>query len=72
MADRIDRIVDAAIAYTNVILSNKSADWPTARQGLAKMLASLQSGAPEHPGFERLREFMARQDLIHSDSDTLH
>jgi hypothetical protein len=36
------------------------------------MLASLQAGAPDHPGFERLRRFIARQDLIHSDGETLH
>ena len=72
MADRIDKIIDAAIDYTNIILANRAADWLTARQGLAKMLASLQAGAPEHPGFERLRQFIARQDLIHSGGETPH
>jgi hypothetical protein len=72
MADRIDKIIDAAIDYTNVIISNRAADWLTARQGLAKMLASLQAGAPDHPGSERLRRFIARQDLIHSADDISH
>jgi hypothetical protein len=72
MADRIDKIIDAAIDYTNIIIANRTADWLTARQGLAKMLASLQAGAPEHPGFERLRRFIARQDLIHNPDDISH
>jgi len=66
MADRIDRIVDTAIDYTNVIIANRATDWLAARQGLMRMLDGLEAGAPDHPGFERLGRFIARQDLIHS------
>ncbi len=69
MTDRIGKIVDAAIAYTDIIIANDTADWATARQGLGKMLANLQAGAPDHPGFERLRRFIAEQDLIYGDND---
>jgi hypothetical protein len=36
------------------------------------MLKSLKAGAPDHPGFERLRRFIAEQDLVHSGGETRH
>ena len=68
MADRIDKIVKAAIEYTDIVLLNRTSDWATAREGLEKMLDSLKSGAPAHPGVERLRQFIAQQDLVHGRS----
>src|SRR5258708_14524802 len=72
MTDRIDEIVEKAIEYTDEITLRNTTHWLTARQGLLKMLENLQTGAPDHPGYERLKTFIAEQNLIYGDDDLRH
>ena len=69
MTDRIDEIIEKAIEYTDEILLRNTTQWLVARRGLLKMLADLQTGAPDHPGNERLKTFIAEQNLIYGDDD---
>lgn len=67
MSDRIDRIVDRAAEHTKALLLKEATRWPIAREGLERILADLRIGAPDHPGLERLRRFIADVSLIYGD-----
>ena len=56
--DKIDELVERAIAYTEDILARGPEHWESARDGLEKMRLSLEAGAPSHPALERLRLYV--------------
>jgi hypothetical protein len=72
MTEDIDEIIDRTIEYTCDILSNNTVHWLTAREGLEKILITLQIGTPDHPGIRRLRRYIAELNLIYGDDETLH
>ena len=70
MTDRIDSIVDRAAEYTKALLSNEAIRWPTAREGLERILDDLGRRAPGHSGLRRLRSFIDDLRLIHGGGET--
>ncbi len=60
MSDRIEEIVERAIAYTAPLLDASPDRWSAARRGLRKIHADLLREAPEHPALSRLRAFVAQ------------
>jgi hypothetical protein len=68
MTDRIDRIVERALEHTKALLENEATRWPTAREGLERVLDDLGRGAPGHPGLRRLRRFIDGLSVIHGDA----
>ncbi len=61
--DRLDRIVEQAIAYTKQVLRAAPSHASPARAGLERMLRDLGAGAPDHPALARLRAFLEQLDL---------
>ena len=59
MPDRIDEIVEQAIAYTAPLVEASPERWSAARQGLRRIHADLLREAPDHPALSRLRAFVA-------------
>jgi hypothetical protein len=58
----IDAIVRRSIRHARLMLKQREYDWPTARRALRKILADLESRAPNHPSLPRLRTFIASND----------
>jgi len=64
MMDKIDRIVERAIAYTMLVLQAAPLHRETARTGLERMRTNLTLGAPDHPALERLQVFLDELEVI--------
>lgn len=62
MNDMIDDMVDRMVRQAQKMLDDGLYDWPTSRAALNRILADLEARALGHPGLERLRRFIARQD----------
>lgn len=56
--DKIDQIVERAIAYTEEILARAPHFLDVAREGLERMRANLATGAPDHPALVRLQDYL--------------
>ena len=67
MTDKIDAIVDKAIAHTHEQLESSRVEWTVARVGLDKIHDALVLDAPVHPALDRLRDFIAEQDRLRRD-----
>jgi len=62
MVDKIDRIVERAIANTLRILTTSQQTRIVAREGIEKILKDLNLRSPGHPGLARLEAFVAELD----------
>jgi hypothetical protein len=60
--DKIDHIVERAIAYTLHVLEEAPQHREAARTGLERMRGNLTIGAPDHPALERLQAFLSELD----------
>jgi hypothetical protein len=58
----IDEIVQRSIRHARLMLKEGSHHWPVARLALRKILADLESSAPDHPSLPKLRTFIASND----------
>jgi hypothetical protein len=58
----IDVIVRRSIRHARMVLKLSAHDWPVARRALRKILADLESRAPNHASLRRLRAFIALND----------
>ena len=56
--DKIDKIVDRAIAYTESVIATSPERYRAARLGLERILDRLTRNAPGHPALERLRNYL--------------
>ena len=72
MTDRIEKIVEKAILYTQEILATRTAHWRIARAGLIKMLSNIESADPGHPALETLRRFISENDAQYGDGEVRH
>jgi hypothetical protein len=55
----IDEVVRRSIRHTRLMLRQGSHNWPVARLALRKILADLETSAPDDPSLQRLRTFIA-------------
>ena len=62
MADKIEDIVERAIAYTRPLLEAAPERWPAARSGLQRIHDDLRRDAPSHPALRRLTAFIVQWD----------
>lgn len=62
MVDKVDRIVERAIAHTLAILTTSQQTRIVAREGIEKIFKDLDLRSPGHPGLARLKAFMAELD----------
>ncbi len=60
--DKIELIVERAIAYTESILLRAPHHIGAAREGLERMRENLARGAPGHPALARLEAFIRDLD----------
>ena len=67
MTDKIDAIVDKAIAHTREQLESLRVDWAVARDGLERIHDSLALDAHCHPALDRLLDFIAEQERLRRD-----
>jgi len=67
VTNKLNAIVDQAIAHTRALLESSQVEWTTARVGLEKILDSLAIAAPDHPALSRLRDFVVEQDRVRRD-----
>jgi hypothetical protein len=58
----IDEVVRRSIRYARLMLRQGSYNWPVARLALRKILADLETSAPDAPSLPRLRTFIASTD----------
>jgi hypothetical protein len=58
----IDDVVRRSIRHARLMLRQGSYNWPVARLALRKILADLETSAPNDPSLQRLRTFIASQD----------
>jgi hypothetical protein len=58
----IDEIVRRSIRHARLMLKEGSHHWPVARLALRKILADLESRAPDHPSLPKLRTFIVSND----------
>jgi hypothetical protein len=58
MTDRIQDIIDRAIAYTEDILARAPRHYGVAREGLERMLQNLKLGAEDHPALRHLEDYV--------------
>jgi hypothetical protein len=58
----IDEVVRRSIRHTRLMLRQGSHNWPVARLALRKILADLETSAPDDPSLQRLRTFIASTD----------
>lgn len=58
----IDDVVRRSIRHARLMLRQGSYNWPVARLALRKILADLETSAPDNPSLQRLRTFIASQD----------
>jgi hypothetical protein len=58
----IDEVVRRSIRYTRLMLKQGSYNWPVARLALRRILADLETSAPDDPSLPRLRAFIASND----------
>lgn len=56
--DKIQDIIDRAIAYTEDILARAPRHYGVAREGLERMLQNLRHGAEDHPALQRLEDYL--------------
>jgi hypothetical protein len=61
--DRIEHIVEQAIAYTLTVLQRAPEHLDAARAGLERLRNDLLLGVPDHPALERLRLFLVELEL---------
>jgi hypothetical protein len=68
----IDVIVRRSIRHARMMLKQGAHDWPLARRALRKILADLESRAPDHASLRRLRAFIALNDRawLRGDKET--
>lgn len=67
MTDKIDAIVDSAIAHTREQLESLRVEWAVARVGLERIHDALAQESAGHPALERLRDFIAGQARLRRD-----
>jgi hypothetical protein len=67
VTDKINAIVDQAIAHTRALLESSQVEWETARVGLEKLRDSLAIEAAGHRALDRLRDFILEQDRVRCD-----
>jgi hypothetical protein len=58
----IDEVVRRSIRHARLMLRQGSYNWPVARLALRKILADLETSAPDDPSLPRLRTFIASTD----------
>jgi hypothetical protein len=58
----IDEIVRRSIRHARLMLKEGSHHWPVTRLALRKILADLESRAPDHPSLPKLRTFVVLND----------
>ena len=56
--DKIEEIVDRAIAYTEDILQKAPQHYQVALNGLERMLQNLMLGAADHPALRKLEDYI--------------
>jgi hypothetical protein len=61
--DKIDQIIEQAIAYTLTVLRAAPTHRGAARAGLERLRNNLALDAPDHPALERLRSFLDDLEL---------
>jgi hypothetical protein len=68
----IDVIVRRSIRHARMMLKQGAHDWPLARRALRKILADLESRAPDHASLRLLRTFIALNDRawLRGDKET--
>ena len=57
-SDKIDKIVERAIAYTEDILQKAPQHYQVAREGLERMRQNLMLGAGDHPALRTLDDYI--------------
>ncbi len=58
----IDEVVRRSIRHARLMLKEGSYNWPVARFALRKILADLETRAPDHRSLPKLRAFIASKD----------